>query len=274
MNPVLVNGLRASRIDCRDRGLSYGDGVFETRRVQNGRIRLEPYHLERLDEGLKRLGIKAPSARALSRELHGSARHLRSGILKLVVTRGRGSRGYRPTGAERTTRILIASPAPDESAAAKPARLRVCSLVLAEQPALAGIKSLNRLESVLARREWRDTAIFDGLLRDSRGNLVCGTMSNLFLRQDGRLLTPSLERCGIKGVMRRWVMQEAAHVGLKLIERDIRWSDLRAADEVFVSNAVVGLKSVQAIEWRMRDRKIRYRDFAAARLLRERLARL
>lgn len=272
MSFILINGTPATRIDCRDRGLSYGDGLFETMRVQAGRIRLERYHLERLAAGLLRVGIEAPPRRLLLAELHDGARRLKSGVLKLMVTRGSGSRGYRPTGDERTTRILIASPLPEERAG--PVRLRVCALVLAEQPLLAGIKSLNRLESVLARREWRSAAIFDGLLRDRRGNLVCGTMSNLFLRHERRLLTPSLRRCGVEGVMRRWVIEQAARVDLKLVERDIRWADLRAANEVFVSNAVVGLKSVRSIEWQVRDRKIRYADFATAQLLRERLSRL
>ena len=274
MSEVLINGRPATTIDCRDRGLNYGDGVFETMRVLAGRIRLEPYHLQRLALGLMRLGIAPPPEGALMRELRAGAKPLADGVLKLVVTRGTGSRGYRPTGSERTTRILIASPPPDCSAEATPTRLRICTLSLAEQPALAGIKSLNRLESVLARREWRDASIFDGLMRDSRGDLVCGTMSNLFLRRDARLLTPSLERCGVKGVMRRWVMQEAAHVGLEVLERRIGWADLRAASEVFVSNAVVGLKSVKSIEWRARDLKIRYAAFDAAGRLRERLARL
>ena len=274
MSRVLINGVEGRRIDYRDRGLNYGDGVFETMCVLNGRIRLEQYHLERLALGLRRLGIAPPPHSLLLRELRGNARRLKSGILKLLVTRGAGSRGYRPSGEERTMRMLIASPAASDEPAARPSRLRICALILAEQPQLAGIKSLNRLESVLARREWRDQAVFDGLMRDRKGNLVCGTMSNLFLRQDQMLLTPSLERCGVKGVMRRWVMQEAKHVGLKVVERAIRWSDLRAANEVFVSNAVVGLKSVQSIEWRARGRRIEYADFAAARRLRERLADL
>jgi 4-amino-4-deoxychorismate lyase len=273
MNRVLVNGSTAGNIDHRDRGLHYGDGVFETMRVIDGRIRLEHYHLERLAEGLRRLKIAAPPALSLNRELRRSARTLHSGVLKLLVTRGSGERGYRPSGRERTSRILIASPAPHEPSFAEQAtRLRVCALILSDQPLLAGMKTLNRLEAVLARSEWRDSNIFDGLLRDGQGNLVCGTMSNLFLRQGERLLTPALERCGVKGVMRRWVMQEGAGLKLKVIERSIGWSDLRAADEVFVSNAVVGLKSVRSIEWRARGRRLRYGSFEAAAGLRERLA--
>lgn len=274
MSFVLINGSARGRIDWRDRGLNYGDGVFETMRVLEGRIRLERYHLERLAEGLKRLQIAAPPKAALDREMRRCARTINSGILKLLVTRGSGSRGYRPSGLERTRRILIATPAPRAIEAGHPTRLRVCAYILADQPQLAGIKSLNRLDSVLARCEWRDARIFDGLMRDSKDNLVCGTMSNLFMRRGARLLTPKLERCGVKGVMRRWVMQEAARIHLEVIERAVTWSDLRAADEVFVSNAVVGLKSVSFIEWRARGRRMRYSNFDAAGRLRERLALL
>jgi 4-amino-4-deoxychorismate lyase len=111
-------------------------------------------------------------------------------------------------------------------------------------------------------------------MRDRKDNLVCGTMSNLFLRRGAQLLTPKLERCGVRGVMRRWIMQEAARIHFEVIERPVTWSDLRAADEVFVSNAVVGLKSVSSIEWRARGRRIDYSNFDAAGRLRERLALL
>jgi 4-amino-4-deoxychorismate lyase len=107
---------------------------------------------------------------------------------------------------------------------------------------------LNRLDSVLARTEWTDARIWEGLMRDVDGNWVCGTMSNLFLRRGTALLTPLLDRCGVAGVMRRWVLERAASLRLRAVERRIRWQDLKSAEEVFMSNAVVGMRSVRTIE--------------------------
>jgi 4-amino-4-deoxychorismate lyase len=246
-----INGRRSTRIDYRDRGLQYGDGVFETMRVRHGRIRLLDHHLERLFDGCARLRIAGPAARALRRELQRAAERRREGVLKLIVTRGPSPfRGYRPTGRERCTRILTLHALPRGARAAEdaPVRIRVCATPLGLNPRLAGLKTLNRLESVVARSEWRDTRIWEGLMQDADQNIVCGTMSNLFLRRGSTLLTPLLDRCGVAGVMRRWVMETAGDLRLRAIERRIRWRDVCEAEEVFMSNAVVGLKSVAAIE--------------------------
>jgi 4-amino-4-deoxychorismate lyase len=140
---------------------------------------------------------------------------------------------------------------------------------LGQNPRLAGLKTLNRLESVLARAEWRDARVWEGLMRDTDENIVCGTMSNLFLRKGCALLTPAIDRCGVAGVMRRWVLQAACSLKLEPEERRIRWQDLIAAEEVFMSNAVVGLKSVAVIE-RGRER-FRFASFETAARLRKKL---
>lgn len=267
-----INGRRSTRIDHRDRGLQYGDGLFETMRVRRGRIRLLDYHLERLFDGCARLQIAAPGSRALRRELEHAAELRSEAVLKLIITRGVSSfRGYRPTGCERCTRILTLHALPRGAPATEqwPVRVRLCSTPLGLNPQLAGLKTLNRLESVMARSEWRDARIWEGLMQDLDQNIVCGTMSNLFLRRDANLLTPALDRCGVAGVMRRWVMETAAGLQLRVTERPIRWRDLREAEEVFMSNAVVGLKSVGVIE-RGRER-LRSLVFDTATDLRARL---
>jgi 4-amino-4-deoxychorismate lyase len=267
-----INGRRGTHIDYRDRGLQYGDGVFETMRVRRGRIRLLDYHLERLADGCARLQIAAPAARPLRRELERAAELRSEGVLKLIVTRGVSPfRGYRPTGRERCTRVLTLHALPRGARAAEqtPVRVRLCSTPLGLNPQLAGLKTLNRLESVMARSEWRSARVWEGLMLDTEQNIVCGTMSNLFLRHDAGLLTPALDRCGVAGVMRRWVMETAASLQLRVTERPLRWPDLCAAEEVFMSNAVVGLKSVGVIE-RGRER-LRCFAFDAATELRARL---
>jgi 4-amino-4-deoxychorismate lyase len=247
---VWINGRKRSTLDYRDRGLQYGDGVFETMRVQRHGIRLLDFHLDRLYQGCRRLKIRAPKALLLRRELERIAARRSEGVLKLIVTRGCGPRGYRPPVREQTTRIatLHALPAAVLADAAKAVRLRICATPLSTNPSLAGLKTLNRLDSVLARSEWTDGRIWEGLMRDVDGNWVCGTMSNLFLRRGTVLMTPLLDYCGVAGVMRRWILERAGGLRLRAVERRIRWKDLQSAEEVFLSNAVVGMRSVSTIE--------------------------
>jgi 4-amino-4-deoxychorismate lyase len=244
-----INGRKGARIDYRDRGLQYGDGVFETMRVRRGEIRLMEYHVERLDMSCRQLDIAGPPLPALRRELARIAALRREGILKLIVTRGAGPRGYRPTGREGCTRILSLHALPKTVLAegSTPVRVRLCATPLGLNPRLAGLKTLNRLESVLARAEWSDARIWEGLMRDVDENIVCGTMSNLFVRRGASLMTPVLDRCGVAGVMRRWILETAGDLGLCPVERRIRWQDLSAAEEVFMSNAVVGVRSVGSV---------------------------
>ena len=266
-----INGRISAKIDYRDRGLQYGDGVFETMRVRRGQVRLLEYHLERLDLGCRKLKIAGPSPTVLRRELARIAALRREGVLKLIITRGRGRRGYRPTGRERCTRILVLHALPHSALADErtAARVRLCTTPIGLNPRLAGLKTLNRLESVVARAEWNDARIWEGLMQDVDENIVCGTMSNLFLRKGSTLMTPMLDRCGVAGVMRRWVLATAADLKLRASERRIGWRDLSEAEEVFMSNAIVGLKSVAVIEHV--SQRLRYTAFETAGQLRARL---
>ena len=242
-----INGKPGNSIDIRDRGLQYGDGLFETMRVQGGRIRLLELHLDRLLEGCRRMAIRGPGRATLRNELMARAKPHADAVLKLVVTRGAGGRGYRPSGAEHPTRMVLLS-APPTSASRVHQRVRVCATPLGSNPALAGLKTLNRLESVLARLEWRDERIWEGLMRDADGWLVSGTMSNLFVRRGSVLMTPLLDRCGIAGVMRRWVLEQAERLGWRAREARIGLRQLRTAEEVFMTNAVAGIVSVRLVE--------------------------
>lgn len=136
-------------------------------------------------------------------------------------------------------------------------------------PALAGLKTLNRLESVLARSEWNDERIWEGLMRNIDGDLICGTMSNLFVRRGSTLTTPALHGCGIAGVMRRWVLEQAAALRLRTREGRVTAQHLENATEVFMTNAVAGVVSVSDIE--LGRRRIRIESSSAAARLRMRL---
>jgi 4-amino-4-deoxychorismate lyase len=246
---VWINGRRAAAIDYRDRGLQYGDGLFETMCVRRHGVRLIDYHLERLLGGCARLKIEPPDERLLRRELNVAAARRASGVLKLIVTRGVGTRGYRPSGRERSTRILSLTALPRTSIGivGKPVTVRMCRMRLGTNKPLSGLKTLNRLESVLARSEWTDRRIHEGLLRDDDDNIVCGTMSNLFLRQGKLLVTPLLDRCGVAGVMRRWVLEQARALRLTPTLRRVGVRDLLHAEEVFMTNAIAGPMSVGEI---------------------------
>ncbi len=236
-------------VDARDRGLQYGDGVFETMRVRRHTIRLLDLHMQRLELGCRRLSLPHPPFRRLRRELAAHAEQRTEGVLKLILTRGVGPRGYRPSGRERGTRVISLHPLVRRARTPAPApvEVRVCDTRIGINQTLAGLKTLNRLESVLARSEWSDPRIWEGLMRDTDDNFVCGTMSNVFVRRGSLLATPLLDRCGIAGVMRRWVLEQAGGLGVRMQERRLRWRDLERAEEVFMTNAVVGIVSVGVI---------------------------
>jgi 4-amino-4-deoxychorismate lyase len=250
---VAVNGLEVAAVSALERGLHYGDGLFETIACVGGRARFLSLHLARLRRGCTRLHIPFGHGDALRSEIEALAAPVRRAIVKVLVTRGPAvERGYRVTGAEEATRITLRYRWPQDPGAAEAGvRVRVAALRLAENPLLAGLKHLNRLEQVLARHEWSDPGIAEALMLDVSGNLVSGVMSNVFLVQNGRLRTPLLDRCGVAGVMREVVMREAPAAGIVLEEARLRPDDLMQASEVFLTSALIGIRPVRALEGRV-----------------------
>jgi 4-amino-4-deoxychorismate lyase len=249
---IWINGRPGGDVTVLDRGLHYGDGLFETMACQSGRVRFLALHLERLRLGCARLGLRTPQAEPLTREIAAFAAHGAQTTLKLILTRGAAlARGYAVGEQEEPTRILLRyrAPAPDPAAHAG-VRVRLADLRLGENPALAGIKHLNRLEQVLARREWTDPDIAEALLFSSSGLLISGTMSNVFLVRDGVLTTPRLDRCGVAGVMRAAVARSAPAAGLRCEERALELADLNAAEEIFLTNALSAIRPVRELAGR------------------------
>ncbi|MGK0673412.1 MAG: aminodeoxychorismate lyase [Halothiobacillaceae bacterium] len=243
--PVVLDNLPLT-----DRGLHYGDGLFETMAVQEGRVRLLELHLARLAWGAARLAIPLADTEGLAAKLATAAEALGEGVLKLILTRGSGGRGYLTPDISIPSLILQRYP-PVATAGQEGVTVRLCALRLARQPHLAGLKHLNRLEQVLARAEWRDPAIAEGLMLDSEGLLVEGVASNIFLVRKGRLLTPLLDLCGVAGVMRTHVMQRAVRLGLEVQEARLGLDDLMAADEVFLTNSLHGIRPIiRLLGWR------------------------
>jgi 4-amino-4-deoxychorismate lyase len=247
----LVNG-QSTSVDPADRGLAYGDGLFETMAANDGRIRWLDLHLDRLEEGCRRLEIPMPARSLLTREIAANCPREGRAVVKLIVTRGPGARGYAPPEQATPTRILAISPWPDwpEANYRDGISMRSCRLRLGENPALAGIKHLCRLEQVLAQLELRGHAVQQGLMLDASGYVVGGTSSNIFIVANAELVTPALVRCGIKGVMRRAVLDAARELGLRTEERDIAPAELLGADEVFVANSLFGIWPVADVDGR------------------------
>lgn len=245
-NMALVDGRRADAVALDDRGLAYGDGVFETIRFVAGRAPLWPLHLRRLQRSCRRLGLAPADPRRLWSEASTLADG-GDGIVKLILTRI-GGRGYASDPGASVRRILVRHSLPAMPGAIYQAgvRLRWCRLRLARQPALAGLKHLNRLEQVLARAEWRDPAIYEGLLRDADGYVIGATAANVFIVRDGRLLTPNVDRCGVAGVARAFVLARTRR-WLPVLQTDLSVDDIEAADELFLSNAVRGIVPVRAL---------------------------
>ncbi len=246
---MLIDGLPSEQISISDRGLQYGDGLFETIAVFEGRMPLWPRHMARLQRGEERLGFPLTDKHLLEREAGNLCKGIGQGIVKIILTRGSGGRGYRPPSEPHPRRILTKHPWPDYPQAwyREGVRVRLCETRLSRQPRLAGIKHLNRLEQVMARSEWDDPGFAEGLMCDEFGHLISGTQSNLFLLKDRTLMTPQLDQCGVAGVMREQVMACAAGLGLEVRAVRMQPDDLEQADGVFLTNAVWGVCPVSEV---------------------------
>lgn len=247
--PGWIDGRPAETLSVKDRGLAYGDGLFETIAVRAGQPSLLDLHMQRLQAGCERLAITADYT-LVRTELQAFAQQLGDGVMKLILTRGDSLRGYAPDPQAIPRRILQGGPASGYPAAhaEQGVSLFPCATRLAEQPLLAGLKHLNRLEQVLARAEWQVGDYAEGLMRDTSGRIIEGVYSNLFMVKEGVLLTADLSRCGVAGVMRSALLERAPMLGIKVEVRDLQMSDLQQADEVFVCNSVYGIWPVLGFE--------------------------
>lgn len=248
---VLVNGREGGSIDPADRGLNYGDGLFETLAVKDGKARFLGWHLERLAAGAARLGIPLPGPRVLEAEA-AQVWPRGPGIVRVVVTRGVGPRGYRPPRDPSPVRIVSGSdwPARDPACWTRGVRLRWCGTRLGRNPRLAGINHLNRLEQVLARAEWDDEEVAEGLMMDDGGNVIGATQANLFVVAGGRLVTPSLDACGVAGVMRRAFCSWAAERGEAVAELAVNAAEIERADGLILTNSLIGAWPVRELDGR------------------------
>lgn len=239
----MINGQMTDLISSTDRGLLYGDGLFETMAVIGGNIPLWERHLQRLQRDSRRLGLCCPSEDDLRAEVEQFTHGVARGIVKVILTRGQGGRGYAPPAAAVPTRIVQRHAWPElpTSLWQTGVKVKLCQLQLAQQPRLAGIKHLNRLEQVLARAELTDTALQEGILADSQGHIIEAVSHNLFLLQGKTFITPDLNQCGVAGVMREYVISHLQEAGLPVQITRVSRQSLLAADALFLCNSIHGI---------------------------------
>ena len=242
-----IDGVRGENLPADDRGLHYGDGLFESIGLRAGVVRFLEAHLARLASGCVRLGIRFSSMAELRAEIAAAlALAPPRAMLKIIVTRGSAMRrGYAPQGTESARRLMSLWPeAALPTSVAEGVALHRATFTLADNPTLAGIKHLSRIENVMAAGEVAASGAFEALLLDGSGHVISGAMSNVFLVRDGQVLTPRLDRCGVAGVMRGVVLRECASLGITAEDRRVSLDALLAADEVFITNARIGVVPV------------------------------
>lgn len=240
---ILVDGVAAESIDVRDRGVMFGDGLFETIAVVDGVIVNWPDHNERLQAGCAQLDIPCPQAGLLTDEILSVATNHARSVVRLTLTRGTGGVGYAPPLEPRPTRIVARRAWPEHYAAKAThgVKIGVARHPLSTNPQLAGLKHLNRLDQVLASREVDSANWDEALMRDADGHIIEATRCNVFAVLDGELVTPTLATAGVRGVMRKNVLTVAGELGISMRECSLRLADIERADELFLCNAIAGI---------------------------------
>ena len=237
---ALFNGAPVPDLS-RHRGLQYGDGVFRTCFIYQSHVIDLEKQLELLSSDAARLDLSGPPMETLIEEALALAAGQDRAVLKVLLLRAQEERGYRSAG-QAADRLLCRYPAPaypascwDRGVTATKSAFR-----LATQPVLAGVKHLNRLEQVLASRNW-PAGVDEVLLSDEAGRPIGGTRTNLFWVDRAGVHTPSLERCGVAGHMRRRVLALAASANQPVRVADAGWDEVESALEVFLTNSLIGI---------------------------------
>jgi branched-chain amino acid aminotransferase/4-amino-4-deoxychorismate lyase len=238
-------------IPLDDRGFTLGDGLFETVLADQGALRRLDAHLDRLSAGCVALGLPAPD-RALAEALMRQALEdtglagVRAAV-RLTLTAGSGGRGLDRPDAPSPRLAAAAAPAPRPLA---PARLVTAKVRRNDHSPASRLKTLSYLDNVLARTEAREAGADEALILNTRGELACAAAANIFWVADGRLFTPALE-CGVlAGVTRARVFAAAPALGLQVEAVRAGLDALERAEAVFLTNALIGVRTVESIDGR------------------------
>lgn len=250
MPTMWVNGVATDVISASDRGFSYGDGIFTTIKVTNGVCHLLPDHLMRLQRGITALAIAQIDFDALLTQLCDVAKALVQGVIKVVISRGVGQRGYSSVGCDSPTVVVSTSPLPAhyQEWQQEGISLGVSTIALGLNPLTAGIKHLNRLEQVLVKQQIDDNGWTDAVVLDCQACVIETNMANLFWRCGDKVYTPNLDFSGVKGLMREQVKSALGSWSMTLVEDRFKLSSLTDADEIFITNCLMDVVPVVAIE--------------------------
>ena len=250
----IINGDFDQSISPLDRGFTYGDGVFRTMLMRSGLPVAWPLHYQKLVADCAALGIVCPSADLLMADFLQlfSAQDIDSkklDVAKIIISRGEGERGYKTPAITSPTRVVIRSAMPlyAKHYYSQGVQLHLCNTRLSKQAKLAGIKHLNCLDNILARMEWRDESIFDGLMLDQADNVIECTMSNIFARFGKVIVTPSLSECGVSGITRQRICNLAPVLNLTVEMAQLRLDRILQADELIICNSLYGVFQVYKI---------------------------
>ncbi|WP_166422936.1 aminodeoxychorismate lyase [Paraglaciecola sp. 20A4] len=248
---MIVNGLPAEQIDIADRATQYGDGCFTTMAVKQGEIELWKAHLERLKHTCERLYIPFTDWDELSRSAFNCAQNETLAVLKILISRGSGGRGYSPIGADKPVYIITLHPMPTQYKCWQEIgiELNVSNITLAKQPLLAGLKHLNRLEQVFIKRELALDAFHDCIVLDTDNMIIESSVGNLFWFHDNAWFTPSLCFSGVEGVMRNHIIEHFKQNAIDFYLCREGLNTIQSAIEVFVCNSLMGVVPVNAIEF-------------------------
>jgi 4-amino-4-deoxychorismate lyase len=249
-----INGEPRQQLPLTDRAIQFGDGFFTTARIRTGRIDLLSYHLERLAQSAARLLFDPLDLAVLEREMRQAAEQWRDGVLKVIISRGSGGRGYSAAGCGMPLRILSHGEAPPHypSWRRQGVNLTLSPVALACNPLLAGIKHLNRLEQVLIRTRLEQTAgAQEAVVLDTRGYVTECCAANIFWRRGSEVYTPTLEQSGVAGVMRRHIIALSTGSPFTLHLVDALPAALLAADEVIICNALMPVLPVNRFDERI-----------------------
>ncbi len=276
----MINGVIADFIDINDRAIHYGDGLFETLLCSNKKLYYWQAHYQRLKNSAQKLDIRCPEEKVLLEEIARLVEHEEetsddSFAIKIILSRGAGERGYAFSKKISANRLIMLAPVRVDYSSLLSEDLLSGDLYLCESQvsintSLAGIKHLNRLENVLARNEWQNTSrkhYIDGVMLNANQHVIECTSSNIFGVKDGHLITPDLQLSGVDGIMRNEIIRLAADINLDTAIRNIELDELLAMDELFITNSLIGLKSINSLEGTL------YRNPEVTKLIFDRLMR-
>lgn len=244
----LINGHAQDQLAVSDRATQFGDGSFTTARIVDGNICHLEAHLQRLQVACEKLRIAFSHWSTLRQEMTMLATGHDSGVLKVIISRGSGGRGYSAMNCQAATRILSVSayPAYYSQWRKQGITLTLSPIPLGRNPYLAGLKHLNRLEQVLIRSHLEQTDADEALVLDSEGWVTECCAANLFWRKGNVVYTPRLDQAGVNGIMRQFCIRLLAQSSYQLVEVQASLEESLQADEMVICNALMPVMPVCA----------------------------